>query len=114
MALDIRPGDEVVTTPFTFAATAEMIVLLGARAVFAPPFPFAATAEMFVLWGARGVLVEGEEDTANIAARRIEAAITPKTKAIMPVSLYGQAADMDEINAIAARRGIAVIEDAAQ
>jgi UDP-2-acetamido-2-deoxy-ribo-hexuluronate aminotransferase len=92
MALDIGPGDEVVTTPFTFAATAEMIVLLGARAVF----------------------VDAEEDTANIDAARIEAAITPRTKAIMPVSLYGQPADMDEINAIAARRGIAVIEDAAQ
>jgi UDP-2-acetamido-2-deoxy-ribo-hexuluronate aminotransferase len=92
MALDIGPGDEVLTTPFTFAATAEMIVLLGARAVF----------------------VDVEEDTANIDATRLEAAITPKTKAIMPVSLYGQPADMDEINAIAARRGIAVIEDAAQ
>jgi len=92
MALDIGPGDEVVTTPFTFAATAEMIVLLGARAVF----------------------VDVEEETANIDAARIEAAITPKTKAIMPVSLYGQPADMDEINALAARRGIAVIEDAAQ
>jgi UDP-2-acetamido-2-deoxy-ribo-hexuluronate aminotransferase len=92
MALDLRPGDEVVTTPFTFAATAEMIVLLGARAVF----------------------VDVEEDTANIDAARIGAAITPKTKAIMPVSLYGQPADMDEINALAARHGIAVIEDAAQ
>ena len=92
MALDIGPGDEVVTTPFTFAATAEMIVLLGARAVF----------------------VDVEEDTANIDAALIQAAITPKTKAIMPVSLYGQPADMDEINALAARRGIAVIEDAAQ
>jgi UDP-2-acetamido-2-deoxy-ribo-hexuluronate aminotransferase len=92
MALDIGPGDEVVTTPFTFAATAEMIVLLGARAVF----------------------VDVEEDTANIDAARIESAITARTKAVMPVSLYGQPADMDEINAIAARRGIPVIEDAAQ
>lgn len=92
MALGIRPGDEVVTTPFTFAATAEMIVLLGAKPVFA----------------------DVEEDTANIDAAKIEAAITPRTRAIMPVSLYGQPADMDEINALAATRGIAVIEDAAQ
>jgi UDP-2-acetamido-2-deoxy-ribo-hexuluronate aminotransferase len=81
MALDIKPGDEVITTPFTFIATAEMIVLLGAKAVF----------------------VDVEEDSANIDARLIEAAITPRTRAIMPVSLYGQPADMDEINAIASR-----------
>jgi UDP-2-acetamido-2-deoxy-ribo-hexuluronate aminotransferase len=92
MALDIKPGDEVVTTPFTFAATAEMIVLLGAKAV----------------------LVDVEEDTANIDATKIAAAITPRTRAIMPVSLYGQPADMDEINALAARHRIPVIEDAAQ
>src|SRR3954453_20082641 len=92
MALDIKPGDEVVTTPFTFVATAEMIVLLGARAV----------------------LVDVEEDTANIDASKIAAAITPRTRAIMPVSLYGQPADMDEINALAARHRLAVIEDAAQ
>ena len=92
MALDVKPGDEVVTTPFTFAATAEMVVLLGAKAVF----------------------VDIEEDTANIDASKIEAAITPRTRAIMPVSLYGQPADMDEIDAIAARRRIPVIEDAAQ
>src|SRR5919109_4152786 len=92
MALDIKPGDEVVTTPFTFVATAEMMVLLGAKPVF----------------------VDVEEDTANIDAAKIEAAVTPRTRAIMPVALYGQPADMDEINAIAARRGIAVIEDAAQ
>jgi len=92
MALDIKPGDEVITTPFTFIATAEMIVLLGARAV----------------------LVDAEEDTANIDASKIAAAITPRTRAIMPVSLYGQPADMDEINALAARQRIAVIEDAAQ
>jgi len=92
MALDIKPGDEVITTPFTFIATAEMIVLLGAKPVF----------------------VDVEEDTANIDARRIEAAITSRTRAIMPVSLYGQPADMDEINALAARRGLTVIEDAAQ
>jgi UDP-2-acetamido-2-deoxy-ribo-hexuluronate aminotransferase len=92
MALGVKPGDEVITTPFTFIATAEMIVLLGAKPVF----------------------VDVEEDTANIDAAKLEAAITPRTRAIMPVSLYGQPADMDEINAIAAKRGIPVIEDAAQ
>ena len=93
MALGLEAGDEVVTTPFTFAATAEMIVLAGGRPVF----------------------VDIEPDTCNIDAAKIEAAITPRTKAIMPVSLYGQVADMDEINAIAARHGnLAVIEDAAQ
>ena len=92
MALDIRPGDEVITTPFTFVATAEMIVLLGAKPVF----------------------VDIEPDTCNIDASKIEAAVTARTRAIMPVSLYGQPADMDEINAIAARHGLAVIEDAAQ
>jgi UDP-2-acetamido-2-deoxy-ribo-hexuluronate aminotransferase len=92
MALDLKPGDEVVTTPFTFAATAETIVLLGGVPVW----------------------VDIEPDTCNIDASKIEAAITPRTKAIMPVSLYGQVADMDEINAIAARHGLPVIEDAAQ
>ena len=92
MALGVGPGDEVITTPFTFVATAEMIVLLGARPVF----------------------VDAELDTCNIDASKIESAITPRTKAVMPVSLYGQPADMDEINAMAARHGIAVIEDAAQ
>ncbi|MEJ6008167.1 DegT/DnrJ/EryC1/StrS family aminotransferase [Paucibacter sp. AS339] len=93
MALDLKPGDEVITTPFTFAATAEVIVLLGGVPVF----------------------VDIEPDTCNIDARLIEAAITPRTRAIMPVSLYGQVCDIDEINAIAARHGgIPVIEDAAQ
>ena len=93
MALDIKPGDEIITTPFTFVATAEVIVLLGAKPVF----------------------VDVEPDTGNIDASLIEAKITAKTKAIMPVSLYGQVADMDEINAISARNGnIPVIEDAAQ
>ncbi len=93
MALGIGAGDEVITTPFTFAATAEMIVLLGAKPVF----------------------VDVEPDTCNIDVALIEAKITSRTRAIMPVSLYGQAADMDEINAIAARHGnLAVIEDAAQ
>jgi len=93
MALDIGPGDEVITTPFSFVATVEVIVLVGATPV----------------------LVDVEADTANIDAGALEAAITERTRAIMPVSLYGQTADMDAINAVAARhRDIAVIEDAAQ
>jgi UDP-2-acetamido-2-deoxy-ribo-hexuluronate aminotransferase len=92
MALDLQPGDEVITTPFTFAATAEVIVLLGGVPVF----------------------VDIEPDTCNIDPTLIEAAITPKTRAIMPVSLYGQVADMAEINVIAARHQLPVIEDAAQ
>lgn len=93
MALGIKPGDEVITTPFTFVATAEMIVLLGAKPVF----------------------VDIESDTCNINANLIESKITDKTKAIMPVSMYGQPANMNEINAIAERHdGIPVIEDGAQ
>ena len=92
MALGIQSADEVITTPFTFVATAEVIVLLGAKPVF----------------------VDIEPDTCNIDASKIEAKITKKTKAIMPVSLYGQVADMDEINAIAAKYNLPVIEDAAQ
>ena len=93
MALDIRPGDEVITTPFTFIATGEVIALLGAKPVF----------------------VDIQPDTFNIDPEAVEAAITPRTRAIIPVSLYGQPADMDEICMIADRHGsISVIEDAAQ
>lgn len=92
MALGLRSGDEVITSPFTFIASAETIACLGAKPVF----------------------VDIEEDTYNIDAEKIEAVITENTKAIMPVSLYGQMADMDEINAIAKKHGLAVIEDAAQ
>jgi UDP-2-acetamido-2-deoxy-ribo-hexuluronate aminotransferase len=92
MAIGIKPGDEVITTPFTFVATAEVIVLLGAVPVF----------------------VDIQPDTGNIDPKRIEEAVTPRTKSIIPVSLYGQPADMDEINTIAARHNLVVIEDAAQ
>jgi len=92
MAMDIQPGDEVITTPFTFIATAETIALMKAVPVF----------------------VDIEEQSFNIDASKIESAITDKTKAIMPVSLYGQPADMDEINEIARRNNIKVIIDGAQ
>jgi UDP-2-acetamido-2-deoxy-ribo-hexuluronate aminotransferase len=91
MAIGIKPGDEVITTAFSFIATAEVIVLLGAKPVF----------------------VDIEPDTCNINSSLIEARITDRTKAIMPVSLYGQPADMDEINGIAQKYGLVVIEDAA-
>ncbi|MCG2584301.1 DegT/DnrJ/EryC1/StrS aminotransferase family protein [Massilia sp. TS11] len=92
LALGLQPGDEVITTPFTFIATAEALVLLGGRPVFADVLP----------------------DSGLIDPEQIEARITPRTRAILPVSLYGQVADMDRINAIAARHGLAVIEDGAQ
>ncbi len=92
MALGVTAGDEIITTPFSFIATAEVIVLLGAVPVF----------------------VDIEADTCNINPALIEAKITARTKAIMPVALYGQPADMDEINAVAAKHGLPVIEDAAQ
>ena len=92
MALGVKPGDEIITSPFTFIATGETIALLGATPVF----------------------VDIEPDSYNIDPRGIEAAITPKTKAIIPVSLFGQCCDFDSINAIAQAHGIPVIEYGAQ
>jgi UDP-2-acetamido-2-deoxy-ribo-hexuluronate aminotransferase len=92
MALGIGNGDEVITTAFSFIATAETIVLSGATPVY----------------------VDIDKKTFNIDPKKIEAAITPRTKAIMPVSLYGQAADLEEINAIAKKYNLFVIEDTAQ
>jgi UDP-2-acetamido-2-deoxy-ribo-hexuluronate aminotransferase len=92
MALGIGRGDEVITSPFTFIANAEMIALLGATPVFA----------------------DIDRHTYNLNPSMIEAAITPRTRAIMPIALYGQCADMDAINAVAARQGLHVIDDAAQ
>ena len=92
MAIDIEPGDEVITTPFTWISTGEMIALLKAKPVF----------------------VDIEPDTYNIDANLIEKAITKKTKAIMPVSLYGQPADMDVIQAIADKHNLKVIIGGAQ
>jgi UDP-2-acetamido-2-deoxy-ribo-hexuluronate aminotransferase len=92
MSLDIEPDDEIITTPFTFIATAETIALLKAKPVF----------------------VDIDEKTYNIDPKKIEEKITEKTKAIMPVSLYGQPADMDEIQDIANRHNLKVIIDGAQ
>ncbi len=92
MAFGIGPGDEVITPGFTYIATAETVALLGAKPVY----------------------VDVDPRTYNLDPALLEAAITPRTKAIIPVSLYGQCADFDAINAIAAKHGIPVIEDAAQ
>ncbi|QOR61807.1 DegT/DnrJ/EryC1/StrS family aminotransferase [Sulfurovum sp. ST-21] len=92
MALNIKPGDEIITTPFTFIATAETIALLGAKPVF----------------------VDIDEKSYNINVSKIEEKITPKTKAIIPVSLYGQPADMDAIRTIAKKHDLKVIIDGAQ
>lgn len=92
MALGIGPGDEVITPGFNYIATAETVALLGAKPIY----------------------VDVDPRTYNLDPTKLEAAITPRTKAIIPVSLYGQCADLDAINAIAERRGIPVIEDAAQ
>lgn len=92
MALGVGAGDEVITTPFTFISTAEVIALLGAKSVF----------------------VDIDEQSYNMDPKKIESHITDRTKAIMPVSLYGQCADMDAINEIAAKYELPVIEDACQ
>lgn len=92
MAFGIGPGDEVITPGFTYIATAETVALLGAKPVYVDVCP----------------------KTYNLDPTKLEAAITPRTTAIIPVSLYGQCADFDAINAIANKYGIPVIEDAAQ
>ena len=92
MALGIGPGDEVITPSFTYIATAETVALLGAKPVY----------------------VDIDPKTYNFDPAKLEAAITSKTKAIIPVSLYGQCADFDAINAIASKYNLPVIEDAAQ
>jgi perosamine synthetase len=92
LAAGVGPGDEVITVPFTFIASATTVLFTGARPVF----------------------VDVDEATFNIDVSQIEAAITPRTRAILPVSLYGQPADLPAIAEIASRRGLALVEDAAQ
>lgn len=92
MALDIQPGDEVITTPFTFVATASMVKLLGAKPIF----------------------VDINPKTYNIDPDQVEAAITNKTRVILPVNLYGQCADLERLEAIARKHNLYLVEDAAQ
>ncbi|GHC49797.1 UDP-2-acetamido-2-deoxy-3-oxo-D-glucuronate aminotransferase [Alcaligenes pakistanensis] len=92
MALGVGPGDEVITPGFTYVATAETVAVLGGKPVY----------------------VDVDPATYNLDPAVLEAAITPRTKAIIPVSMYGQCPDFDAINAIASKHGLAVIEDAAQ
>lgn len=92
LAYDIQPGEEIITTPFTFIATAEVVAFLKAKPVF----------------------VDIDPDTFNIDPKKISAAITPNTKGIIAVNIFGQCADYDEINSIARDRGLFVIEDGAQ
>jgi dTDP-4-amino-4,6-dideoxygalactose transaminase len=92
LAHNIGPGDEVITTPFSFIATANSVLMAGARPIF----------------------VDIDEHDFNLAVDQIEAAITPRTRAIMPVHLYGHPAEMETISSIARRHNLAVIEDAAQ
>src|SRR5688572_10553890 len=91
-ALSIGPGDEVITVPFTWISSAEVIGLVGAKPVF----------------------VDIDPDSYNIDVDQIEAAITPRTRALLPVSLFGQMPDYDRINAIATKHALPVIEDGAQ
>ena len=92
MSLGIKPGDEVITSPFSWISTTEVIVMLGATPVF----------------------VDIDPDTCNLDHTKIEKSITDKTKALMPVSLFGQPSKMDSINTVAKKHKIPVIEDAAQ
>ncbi len=92
MALELRPGDEIITTPFTFVATVEVIKLLGLKPVF----------------------VDIEPGSFNIDITKIEAKITPKTKAVVPVHLFGQCANMESLSVLAKKHSLFIIEDAAQ
>jgi len=92
MALDLKAGDEVITTPFTFFATGAAIARLGAKPVF----------------------VEIDSQTYNLKVERVESAITPRTRAILPVHLYGQCVEMNALNEIGKRRNLPIVEDAAQ